>query len=289
MERPLRGIALFVAATMLFSLSDTMAKYLTASLPAIEIAWVRYVVFVLLAASPVVRHGPAAARVRRPRWQILRGLGVVGSAVLFVASLSALPIAEATTVGFVSPLMIASLAVPVLGEKVGPGGWLAVLAGFLGVLIVIRPGTSGFHPAVLLVLASSCCWVMAMLITRRMAATERPSAMLLWSAATGLTVLTVLLPLMFRPPDARSLALALLVGIVATGGQWLTILGYRNTPASVLAPLSYSQLIWSSVLGYLVFGAVPDRWTLIGAAVIVASGIYTVQHERARLRRRQAA
>jgi drug/metabolite transporter (DMT)-like permease len=130
---------------------------------------------------------------------------------------------------------------------------------------------------------------MAMLITRRMAATERPSAMLLWSAATGLTVLTVLLPLMFRPPDARSLALALLVGIVATGGQWLTILGYRNTPASVLAPLSYSQLIWSSVLGYLVFGAVPDRWTLIGAAVIVASGIYTVQHERARLRRRQAA
>ncbi len=282
MERPLRGIALLVAATMLFSLSDTTAKYLTGSLPPVEIAWVRYVVFVLLTAIPLLRGGAPAARVRRPLLQVLRGLGVVGSAVLFIASLASLPIAEATTVNFVSPLLITVLAVPILGERVGTGGWLAVLAGFLGVLAVARPGTAGFHPAVVFVLLSSLCWSGAILITRRMAATERASATLLWTACTGLVVLTVLLPPVFRMPDVPTLALTILVGFISSGGQWLTVLAYRHAPASVLAPLSYGQLIWSSALGFLVFGAVPDRWTLVGAAVIIGSGLYTVQHARRR-------
>jgi drug/metabolite transporter (DMT)-like permease len=287
MERPLRGIALLVAATLLFSLSDATAKYLTGALPAIEIAWVRYIVFTLMAAGPLVRGGPAAARARRPALQILRGLGVVGSAVLFIMALAHLPIAEATTVGFASPLLITVLSVPVLGERVGLSGWFAVLAGFLGVVIVARPGTSEFHPAVLLVLASSLCWSSAMLITRRMAATERSSATLLWTAGTGLVVLTVLLPFGFRVPDAASLGLTLLVGLVASSGQWLTILAYRHAAASVLAPLSYLQLIWSSTLGFLIFRSIPDRWTLLGAAIIACSGFYTVHHARQQLRMRQ--
>ncbi len=288
MERPLRGIAMLVAATVLFSLSDATAKYLTGALPAIEIAWVRYVVFVALAVSLLVRSGRAAARTRRPLLQILRGLGVVGSAVLFIAALANLPIAEATTVNFASPLLITVLSVPFLGERVGLGGWLAVLSGFVGVLIVARPGSSEFHPAVLLVLASSLCWVMAMLISRRTAATERSSATLLWTACTGLALLTALLPFGARVPDAASLGLALCVGLVASGGQWLTILAYRHAAASVLAPLSYAQLIWSSTLGYLMFGAAPDSWTLLGAVIIAGSGFYTVQHARMQLRGRQA-
>ena len=286
MERPLRGIVFFVAATVLYSSSDTMAKYLTGSLPAVEIAWVRYVVFTLMAASPLVRTGRAGLRTRRPLWQILRGLGVVGSAVLFISSLASLPMAEATTVNFVSPLLITALAVPVLGERVALGGWIAVLVGFAGVLIVMRPGTGGFHPAVLLVLLSSACWVSAMLITRRMAATERPTTTLLWTASTGLLVLSALLPFAFRPPGLAQVGIALMVGLVASTGQWLTILAFRNTAASVLAPLSYAQLLWSSTLGYLVFHAVPDRWTLVGAVVIAGSGFYTVHHERARLKAR---
>jgi drug/metabolite transporter (DMT)-like permease len=285
MERPLRGIALLVGATALFSMSDTTAKYLTGSLPAIEIAWVRYVVFTLLAAGVAVRSGRHGMRTRRPVWQILRGLGVVGSAVLFIASLASLPIAEATTVNFVSPLLITILSVPVLGERVGVGGWLAVLAGFAGVLIVARPGTGTFHPAVLLVLLSSLCWSMAMLITRRMARTERASATLLWTAGTGLVLLTALLPFVFRVPTPASVGLALVIGVISSGAQWLTLLAYRRAPASVLAPLSYGQLIWSSTLGYLVFNAAPSRWTLIGAVIIGCSGFYTVHEARMQQRR----
>jgi drug/metabolite transporter (DMT)-like permease len=287
MERSLRGIAMLVGATVLFSMSDATAKYLTGSLPPIEIAWFRYVVFTLMATAPLLRSGRAGARARRPLWQILRGLGVVGSAVFFIASLATLPMAEATTVGFASPLLISALSVPVLGERVGLSGWAAVFAGFVGVLIVARPGTNSFHPAVLLVLLSSLCWVMAMLITRRMGRTERSSATLLWTAGTGLVVLTALLPSVFVMPDARSLGLSAVIGLVASGGQWLTILAYRNTAASVLAPLSYGQLIWSSALGYLVFGAAPDKWTIVGAVIIACSGFYTVHHARMQLHKRE--
>jgi drug/metabolite transporter (DMT)-like permease len=289
MERPLRGIALLVGATVLFSMSDATAKYLTGSLPAVEIAWVRYIVFTMLAAGVAVRSGRHGMRTRRPVWQILRGLGVVGSAVLFIASLASMPIAQATTVNFVSPLLITILSVPVLGERVSLGGWFAVLAGFVGVLIVARPGTSTFHPAVLLVLLSSLCWSGAMLITRRMARTERASATLLWTAGTGLVVLTVLLPFVFVVPSVTSVGLALVIGIISSGGQWLTLLAYRRAPASVLAPLSYAQLIWSSTLGYLLFNSVPSRWTLLGGAIIACSGFYTVREAQMQQRKREAA
>jgi drug/metabolite transporter (DMT)-like permease len=142
---------------------------------------------------------------------------------------------------------------------------------------------------VLLVLLSSLCWSMAMLITRRMARTERASATLLWTAGSGLVVLTVLLPFVFHVPTLASVGLALVIGLISSGGQWLTLLAYRRAPASVLAPLSYGQLIWSSTLGYLVFGAAPSRYTLIGAVIIACSGFYTVQEARMQQRAREAA
>ena len=283
-ENPLRGIALMVGATIAFSLSDVMAKYLVGSIPAVEVAWIRYAVFVLLALGPVARGGRAAARTRKPRLQILRGLGIVFSALTFILSLSSLPMAEAAAVSFASPLFITILAAPLLGETVGPRGWAGVLVGFAGVLIVVRPGTGGFHPAALLVLASGLLWGISMILTRRMGGTERASATVLWTAVTGFAVLTSLLPFALAPITAPQLALAVLLGIVASSGQWMAILAYRHAAASVLAPLSYGQLIWSSTFGFVVFATLPDRWTLIGAVFIIGSGIYTVQRERSRLR-----
>jgi drug/metabolite transporter (DMT)-like permease len=274
MERPLRGIALLLGAT---------AKYLTGSLPPIEIAWLRYIVFTLLAMLPIARFGLPRVQTRRPIRQILRGVSVVGSAVLFILALSRMPISQATTLSFMSPLLIVMLSAPLLGETVGLRGWLGVLAGFIGVVIVVRPGTGGFQPASLLVVGSALFWSAAMLITKQMAASERASATLFWTASSGLVVLTVLLPFTFIIPSWRDVGLALLIGLVASAGQWLTLLAYRHAPASVLAPLSYLQLIWSTTLGYLVFHTVPDRWTLIGAVIIASSGLYTVQRERARL------
>jgi drug/metabolite transporter (DMT)-like permease len=158
------------------------------------------------------------------------------------------------------------------------------LVGFTGVLIVVRPGTGAFNPAAFLVFGSALCWTFAMLITRRMASTERATTTVFWTAASGWLVLTLLLPFRFTTPTWSALGLTLWVGVVSSGGQWLTILAYRHAAASVLAPLSYVQLIWSTALGFLVFHAVPDRWVLIGAVMIAASGVYTVQRERMRLR-----
>jgi drug/metabolite transporter (DMT)-like permease len=284
MEQPLRGILMLCAATMCFSLSDATAKFLTGSLPPIEIAWVRYVVFTLLASLGMKRGGLASVGTRRPVLQALRGLGVAGSALLFIFALSRLPIAQATTINAVSPLLTVALSGPILREVVGLRGWVGVLAGFIGVLVVVRPGTSAFPPAAFLVLGSSLCWSAAVLITRRMAATERSAVTVFWTAASGLVALSLLLPIGFVVPTPSSLALTLMVGFISSGGQWLTILAYRHAAASVLAPLSYVQLIWSTGLGFLLFHATPDGWTLLGAAIIAGSGVYTVQRERLRLR-----
>ena len=276
----LRGGALMLAATLLFSLSDTMAKYITEDVPAVQLLAIRYAVFVALAASPLLRSRRASVRSRRPALQVLRGFSVVASALCFILSLAHLPIAEATAINFITPLLITALAVPILGEVVRPQGWIAVLVGFGGMLVVVRPGAHGLQPAALLVLLSSLFWSVAMLATRKLAVVDRPGVTLLWTAATGLAVLLCILPFFLAPMSWPLLGLALALGVVASTGQWLAVLAYRLARASALAPLGYAQLIWSSALGLLVFGSVPDRWVLVGAVIIAASGLFVVHGER---------
>ena len=272
-----------LAATVLFSCSDVMAKYVTVSVPAVELAAVRYAVFVLMAGIPFLRSRRPSMRSRRPRLQIVRGIAVVGSAIFFILSLGALPVAEATAINFVTPLLITVLAIPVLGERVGPAGWAAVAAGFVGVLVVVRPGLGGFHPAAGLVLLSSLFWCVGMLVTRRMAGIDRADVTLLWTAVTGFGLLLCVVPFFLQPLDGGQLGACIVIGFVASAGQWLALLAYRRARATVLAPLTYVQLIWSSCLGYLVFGTVPDRWVFVGAAVIAGSGIAVVHGERRRV------
>jgi drug/metabolite transporter (DMT)-like permease len=279
----LRGGALMLAASLLFSLSDTMAKYITQSVPTIELAAIRYTVFVLMAAAPLLRDRRVSMRSRRPKLQILRGLCLVGSALFFILSLAHLPIAEATAINFITPLLITALAVPVLGEVVRPQGWIAVVIGFIGMLVVVRPGLHGLHPSALLVLLSSLCWCVAMLVTRQLVGIDRSGVTVLWSAATGLILLLTLLPFFLAPMSWRLFGLCLTVGVVASSGQWLAILAYRYARATALAPLGYAQLIWSSVLGLIVFGSVPDHFVVIGAVIIALSGLYVVHLERVRV------
>ena len=278
-DSPLRGIALSLGATVLFAGSDTIAKFLTASLPVIEIAWIRYVIFVAMAVGLAARPGTRAAWPRSPSLQLARGACLVGSAVLFVFGLRQLGMAEAATISFISPLLVTVLSIPLLGEQVGIRRWAAVTAGLAGVVIVMRPGVGGFQPAALFGIASASCWAMALIITRRMAATERPAVTLLWSAGSGLLVLTLLLPWQAVLPTQGQLGLALALGVLASSGQWLVVLAFRQAPASLLAPFSYTQLLWAIFSGWLVFHALPDQWTLAGALVIVASGLYTAHSE----------
>lgn len=272
-----------LGATVLFSCSDVMAKYVTQSIPTVELLVIRYGVFVVMAGVPFLRSRRASMRSRRPWLQIVRGVGVAGSAAFFVLSLRSLPVPEASAINFVSPLLITVLAVPILGEVVRPAGWVAVAAGFLGVLVVVRPGLGGLHPAAGLVLLSSLCWCAAMLVTRRMAGVERTDVTLLWTAVTGFVMMLGALPFFLAALDAAQVGFCILVGIVAAGGQWCTLLAYRQARASVLAPLSYVQLLWATGLGFLVFGTIPDRWMVLGAAIIMVSGVAVVQLERQRV------
>jgi drug/metabolite transporter (DMT)-like permease len=276
----MQGILFMLAATAVFSVSDATAKYLTQAMPVMEIAWIRYVTFVVLTWPPALRHGPAGLATRRPWLQLLRGLAIVGSALLFISGVRTLPLADATALSFAAPLIITALSVPVLGETVGPRRWIAVSIGLIGVLLVVQPGTGAFQPAAALPLLSAVLWAVGMILTRQLAPTDSATATLAWTALTGLVVSSALLPFSFAVPSPTQIALGVLIGVVSTAGQGFVALAYRAAAASVIAPFSYAQLITSTLLGLVLFGARPGPATLLGAAVIAASGLYVAHRER---------
>lgn len=284
MDRPLRGIALIVSASLFFTLSDAISKVLGETMPVVEIGFFRYVVFVLMAVGLCAQAGSRPWRVQDPVRQVLRGLALVGSGLFFIQALRFLPLADAAAVGFISPLLITALSVPMLGERVGVRRWAAVAVGLVGVLLVVRPGTGAFRPEALWVLGSSTTWAVASVLTRQMSGRDDSATTILWSAVTGLIVLSVLLPFEWQAPSVRDLWLCLLLGVLASTGQYLMVLAYRFAGASTLAPFIYVQLAWSTSLGWLLWGTLPDGWTWMGTAIIVASGIYTVHRERVRAR-----
>ncbi len=279
-DDPVRGILLVVSASIVFSISDATAKYVTQTLPVIEVAWVRYLVFTLLATLPAIRDRGATLRTRKPVAQITRGLAIVGSALFFVFGLRLLPMADAAAINFVSPMFITMLSVPFLGERVGPRRWIAVGVGLTGAVIAAQPGTSAFSAAAAFPVLSAATWAIGIVLTRRMAVTEGPSTILAWTAGSGLLVLTCALPFDVVVPTGKELALCLLIGAAASAGQWMVILGYRAAPASMLAPFSYLQLIWSTGLGYIVFDGRPGVATIVGACIIAGSGLYSAHRER---------
>jgi drug/metabolite transporter (DMT)-like permease len=278
-DDPIKAIALAVSATVLFGSSDTIAKYLSGGLPIVEFIWIRYVLFLIMAACLVRRRSILP---RNPRLQITRGLCVVGSSILFVYGVRQMTMAQATTISFLSPLLITILSIPLLGETVGPRRWAAVAVGMLGMLVVVRPGLGGFQPAALFGVASAFCWALALIITRKISNSDTPQTTVLWSAGIGTAVLSMILPFQAIWPTPKQLGLSLVLGVLASGGQWVVILAHRIAPASLLAPFFYSQLLWVSVLGFLVFGNLPDIWTIVGATIIAASGLYTAHRERVR-------
>ncbi len=288
-DDPVRGLLMVVAAVLFFSFSDAAAKYLSQTLPSIEIGWMRYAGFTTLLLPLMIRGGPAAVKTARPGLQILRGLGLLGSALFFIMGMRYLPLAEAAATSYVSPLFVTVLSILFLGEKIGPHRWAAVLVGLLGVLIVIRPGGAAFQPAAIFPILSAMSWATGVVITRKMTGQEHPTTTLIWTALTGFAVLTVLLPFNVAMPTWTEVALGALIGLVSTMGQWLMVQAYRFGEASVLAPFSYIQIVWSTLLGFLIFGALPDHWTFLGAGIIIASGLYTAHRERLRKRRQDAA
>ncbi len=290
-DRPFRGIALVVASTVFLACSDAMAKYLTRELSPVEIAWIRFAVFVLIMLPAIVlrRGGVNVLRSARPGLQVLRGIGLVLSSLFFIWGLRYLPIADASATAFIAPAFVTGLSIIVLGEKVGVRRWLATLVGLAGVVIVVRPGTSAFHPAAVFPIVSALGWACALVLTRKISGIDRPATTMAYSAIVGLLVLSALAPFFWVAPDWKQVVIAVGIGISSTAGHWIVVLAYRHADASVLAPFTYSQLVWVSILGFLMFADIPDRWTMLGAAVIIGSGLYIAHRERVRKARISAA
>lgn len=282
-DHPFRGIALVLLSTIFLGCSDVTAKYLSTSLPSIEITWIRFLTFTLLFTPVMLPASPFyAMRTKRPGLHVMRGAALLGSSLFFITGLGFLPIAEASATGFVAPLFVTALSIVFLGEKVGMRRWIATALGLIGVLIILRPGTSAFHPAAVFPLISAACWAGTLILTRMMSGREAVVTTMAYSSLTGLAILTALVPFVWVTPSWTAIALGIFIGVASTAGQWIVVLAYRYGDASVLAPFSYTQLLWVSILGYFIFGEVPDVFTITGAAFIVASGLYIAHRERVR-------
>jgi drug/metabolite transporter (DMT)-like permease len=282
-DRPFKGIALILASTIFLGASDVTAKYLSATLPSVEIAWIRFLVFAMIMTPAMLPGSPLfALQTGRPGLQLLRGAALLGSSLFFISGLRYLPIAEASATGFVAPLFVTALSIVFLAEKVGLRRWIATGVGLLGVIIILRPGSGAFHPAAFFPIVSALAWACTLIMTRMMSGSERAITIMTYSSIAGVCILSVLVPFVWVAPTWHDILFGIFIGVASTAGQWIVVLAFRYADASVLAPFSYTQLLWVSILGFLVFGEVPDVWTVTGAAFIVASGLYTAHRERVR-------
>jgi len=282
-DRPFKGIALILASTIFLGISDVTAKYLSATLPSIEIAWIRFVVFALIMMPAMMPGSPLfALPTKRLGLQLMRGVTVLASSLFFISGLRFLPIAEASATGFVAPLFVTALSIVFLGEKVGLRRWIATGIGLIGVIIILRPGSGAFHPAAFFPIVSALAWACTLIMTRMMSGTERAITTMTYSSIAGVVVISLLVPFVWVTPSWHDIAFGVFIGVASTAGQWIVVVAFRYADASVLAPFSYTQLLWVSILGFFIFGEVPDVWTVTGAIFIVASGLYTAHRERVR-------
>ncbi|MBU1210147.1 MAG: DMT family transporter [Alphaproteobacteria bacterium] len=283
-----RAIGLMIVAVLLFSCLDAAAKYLTTrgGVPVAQVIWVRFIVQFVLLMVMVPALGVLSLksmfRTKKLGWQLVRSAMMALTTAFNFLALQYLRLDQTITIMFLTPLIVALAAGPLLGEWVGMRRLVAILVGFAGILIVVRPGLAAVHPAILLSFASMAAYVAFALITRHIASFDPPLVTLFFSMFAG-----VLLGFPFAAATwqwdfgAPVWALLLTLGILGGAGHYLFILAYRLAPAGIITPFIYLQIVSMSALGYVIFGDIPDIWTAIGSTVIVASGIYLFYREQA--------
>src|SRR5687767_6228065 len=255
---------------------NSAVKYLGAHLPTVELIWARslaHLVFMVALFAPA-RGGWRLFATRRPGLQLARSLLLLSSTSLFFTALRHVPLAEATAVSFTSPFMVAVLAGWLLRERVGTVQWLAIILGFVGALLVIRPGVGTINAYLFLVVGNAACYAGYQVLTRRVAAYDRPETSVSYDALVGTVLLSVIVLFFWQTPrQGWHWGLLAVIGLLGGLGHYCGARALVFSPASTLAPLYYVQLISAAALGYVLFGDVPSVWTWAGAALIVASGI----------------
>ncbi len=279
----LRGILSMIAGGGALTVSDAATKWLTMSLPIGEILFVRALVVAAAIWLIVWRSGATdGLRIGRFRNQAARSFLAVCSTFLIVTSLARLPLNEVIAILFVGPLFVALLAPLLLGEKVSASRWAAVLIGFAGMLIMVRPGTAAFQVAALLPVVAAMVAATRDIVTRRVSVTESSTAILFYSMIAITLVSLATAPFGWKPMDAGQLAITVFSGVMFGLGHYFIIEGFRYAEASVVAPYRYVNLIWAALLGFLLWREIPSVWVLAGTPLVVGSGLYILWQEKAR-------
>jgi len=282
------GVLLQISALLLFVMMDTLLKLLAGDFPVLQIIWARFLfAFLTVAIALRISTGRFPWRSRAPGLQALRSLLLAGCSILFTGALAHIPLADATAVGFASPLITVALAAILLREHVSPRRWCGVALGFVGVMVALRPPFltgAPLHWAYLLPLGTACMFAFYAILTRRLAALDDSRVTIFHTGLAASLATSLAQPLVFVPPMAFEWGLMITVGVLGALSHGLLVLAYARAPASLLAPLSYTQLIWASLAGILVFGDWPDGITLLGAAIIAAGGLMTLLPQQSRPR-----
>ena len=278
----LTAIFLILFAFFCFAGLDASVKYAGAVLAPLQIIWMRFVTHSLVATAALRPwRSPALYRPRSVPLQVARAVFLLGATFFNFYAIRYLPLALTASIFFLSPFIVTALAGPFLGEWAGRRRWSAIAIGFIGALIIIRPGLEGFHPAMLFSLGATLSYSIYVLLTRRLAVVETAESLILLPAIfAAFVMIPPGLIQWIAVPDLLHWSLLLATGVFGALGHWVFIKAHEAAPAPVLAPFIYSQLIWMTLLGYFIFGDIPDRATLIGAAVIVGSGLYLFYRER---------
>ena len=271
-------------AVAFFSCIDATGKYLNHSMDTLQVVWARYFFAFALGltfSNPFAR--PDLMKTKRPFFQVGRSALLLLSTILNLFALRWLQLDEVLSILFATPCLVALLCVPLLGEHVGWRRWSAITVGFLGVLVVTRPGFGNMHPAALLTVGGTICYAFYVISTRVLSRTDSSDTTQFYTNLVGALAMTVVLPFVWTTPDNFLIsALMVLIGAVGGVGHYLLILAHRHAPASALAPFIYTQMIWTTTLGFLVFGDVPHRWTIVGGAIVIVSGLYLLHRETVR-------
>ncbi|MGH8764624.1 MAG: DMT family transporter [Burkholderiales bacterium] len=278
------GIGLMSVTFLCFATLDCGAKWLVKSLPVLQVVWLRFLFHAVFSTALLApKFGMVVLRTKRPKLQLLRAMFLPVMTGLNFWALQYLQLAETGAIQFSVPIMIALFAAPLLGERMDRARWAAILVGFVGVLVIVRPGMQGFHPALLLSLLNAVLYALFNLVTRQLAAHDSPETTQFYSSVGATLVITPFaLAAWQSPPGALQWTILVLIGCAGGLGHYLLALAHRYAPASVLAPFLYQQIIWMILLGYIVFGDVPDVAVVVGAAIVISSGGYLLYRERAK-------
>ncbi len=265
----------------LFAAVDTQAKFLTDSLHAIQIVWFRQLGLLIGVLPVLIWHGTSVLRTSHPGLQVARGACVVGSSTLFIIAITHVPLADAVAITFVAPFLVTVMGALVLGETVGLRRWSAVAIGFLGTLIVIRPGMGVVHPAAALLIVAAALFAVRQIIGRTVSGKDRTVTTVAYTAIISTFLVSLPLPYVWKWPTAGTeLVILCTMALMAATAEFCIIKSLELAQAVAVAPLHYTLLVWSTIWGYLVFAELPDAWTWSGAVIIIGTGLYTLHRER---------